>query len=73
MTPKQLIPAIDKLSPSQRLRIVAFAHVVDVFGSAEAAASWWDTGNPHLNGKKPSKTAPTRVMKLLQRIEHNLP
>lgn len=72
-TPKQLIAATDKLSPSQRLRIVAFAHAVDIFGSAETAASWWDTGNPYLRGRKPSTCSGERVMALLKRIEHNLP
>lgn len=72
MTPKQLISEIDKLSPKERQRIVLFAESVDCFGSVEAAASWWLTGNPHLRGRKPYSCAVARVIKLLQRIDHNL-
>ncbi len=53
-------------------RFVAFSRAMDVFGSAEAAKSWWNTGNPHLRGRKPSTCAPERVLTLLQRIDRGL-
>lgn len=72
MTAKQLIAEIEKLSPHKRLHVVAFAHAIVVFGSIEAASSWWHTGNSYLRGRKPEACSGERVLKLVQRIDHNL-
>jgi uncharacterized protein (DUF2384 family) len=73
MTPKRRAKRFNNISATERQKSVAFALAVNICGSAEAARSWWHTGNPHLKGRKPCTCAAKRIMTLLQRIDYNLP